>query len=168
MHRVLGELTIAGLAIAAAIAGYRVLAGPDLDPGATVPHAFGVLGVLLMLWAELAHSLRRRSRAGAHMPARVSLSAHVVAGLVGPALVLLHTGWHLRGLAGAVTVMMLVVVASGAVGRCLYPAVGDTQPSGVRSVVAAWHAIHVPLATATLALALVHVVAALYFGVGLR
>lgn len=166
MLRALGELIVAALVITVANLVYLSLTGGAQTAGQAIPHAFGVVGVVLMLWAEIGHSLRRRSHGRATVPARVSLSAHVVAGLVGPVLVLLHASRQLGGLAGVVTVMAFGVVASGLVGRFVYPA--TRARTGARPIVAAWHLVHVPLATATLALALVHVVAALYFGAGVR
>lgn len=133
-----------------------------------IPHAFGVLGMLLMLWAEVAHSARRSLSDRATIPASISMGLHVVAGLVGPALVLMHTGWRWRGLPGAVTWMTLAVVASGAVGRFVYPAVGGKPASPARRAIASWHLVHVPLAAATIALAALHVAAALYYAAGLR
>ena len=117
-------------------------------------------GIALMLWAEVAHSLRRRNHARSRLPARLSLSAHVVAGLVGPALILMHTHWQLRGLAGVVTIMTLLVVASGVAGRFVYPSVSGPEHPTARRAVAGWHLVHVPL--------LVHAAAAAYFGVGIR
>lgn len=166
MRRALAELIVAVALIVVAVAVYPALARDGAMPGEAVPHGFGIVGVVLMLWAEVAHSLRRRSHGRALVPARHSLSAHVVAGLVGPALVFLHASDRFGGLAGVVTVMTLLVVASGLTGRLLYPTVGGRD--AVRPVVATWHLLHVPLATATVALAAVHVVAALYFGVGVR
>jgi hypothetical protein len=41
----------------------------------------------------------------------------MVAGLLGPYLVILHSGFAFHGLAGALTLAMVLVVASGVVGR---------------------------------------------------
>jgi hypothetical protein len=58
------------------------------------------------------------------------LQFHIFTGIVGPFLVLLHSAWSFRGLAGIVTLMMLIVVVSGFIGRYIYTAVPRT-PEGV-------------------------------------
>ncbi len=166
MQRALLELTVASAVITVAAVAYPAIAGAGARAGDPIPHGFAVAGTLLMLWAQFGHSLRRRVHGRGLVPARVSLSAHVIAGLVGPILVLLHAAAHFHRLAGTVMVMTLLVVASGLAGRLLYPAV-EHRPSA-RKVVAAWHIVHVSLATAAVTLAAVHVAAALYFSAGVR
>jgi hypothetical protein len=61
---------------------------------------------------------------------RTWLQFHIFTGIVGPYLVLLHTAFEFRGLAGIVTLMMVVVVLSGFVGRYIYTAVPRT-PEGM-------------------------------------
>jgi hypothetical protein len=51
------------------------------------------------------------------------LQFHIFTGIVGPYLVLLHSSWKFNGLAGVVTLLMVVVVLSGFVGRYIYTAV---------------------------------------------
>lgn len=165
MRRAWAEAAVAAAAMAAAWALYRALAPDGAAPSTAVGHGFGIAGAALMLWAELGHSLRKRAIHRPLFAARWSLAMHVVAGLVGPALVLLHTGWRFRGLAGAVTVMTLVVVASGVTGRFVYGV--TAAPGGGRRTVAAWNLVHVPLALATVVLAAVHAVGALYFSAGI-
>ncbi|MCA9938109.1 MAG: hypothetical protein KC418_05675 [Anaerolineales bacterium] len=86
-------------------------------------HWLGIVGTLLMLMTETLYSLRKRTtllnRAG---PVRYWLSFHIFTGLVGPFLVLMHTGLQFRGLAGLTFWLTMVVVASGFVGRYLYTA----------------------------------------------
>jgi hypothetical protein len=54
------------------------------------------------------------------------LQLHIFTGIVGSYLVLLHSAWALRGLAGVVTLMTGVVVLSGFIGRYVYTAVPRT------------------------------------------
>jgi hypothetical protein len=54
------------------------------------------------------------------------LQAHVFTGLVGAYLVVLHSAWKFNGLAGVLTLLTLVVVFSGLIGRYLYTAVPRT------------------------------------------
>jgi hypothetical protein len=57
---------------------------------------------------------------------RAWLRVHIVMGIVGPYLVLLHAAWTFNGLAGALTVLTAIVVVSGFIGRYIYTAVPRT------------------------------------------
>jgi hypothetical protein len=52
--------------------------------------------------------------------------AHVFTGIVGPYLVLLHTGGKFYGLAGILTFLTVIIVVSGFIGRYIYTAVPRT------------------------------------------
>lgn len=90
-------------------------------------HALGILGAILMLMAETLYTMRKRfgwfRRLG---QVRHWLSFHIFTGIVGPALVLMHTGLEFRGLAGLTTLLTILVVASGFLGRYIYTAVPRT------------------------------------------
>ncbi len=123
------ELWLAVLFCGLAALGYLwvVDAGERIPPaGELLGHGIGVLGFVLMLMTETLYSFRKRSRR-AHW-GRMSnwLSFHIFTGITGPFMVLLHTSWKFNGLAGVVTLMMLVVVASGVFGRYLYTAIPRT------------------------------------------
>jgi hypothetical protein len=94
-------------------------------------HMLGIFGTLLMLMTEVLYSLRKRSSllnwAG---PVRYWLSFHIFTGILGPFLVLMHTGLEFRGLAGISMLLTLLVVGSGFFGRYLYTALPRTL-SGV-------------------------------------
>jgi hypothetical protein len=90
-------------------------------------HGLGILGFLLMLMTETLYSLRKRSRSARWGRMSTWLRFHIFTGLVGPYMVLLHTSWKFNGLAGMVTVLMVVVVISGIVGRYIYTAVPRTR-----------------------------------------
>lgn len=95
-------------------------------------HWLGIIGTLLMVMTETLYSLRKRTRllnwAG---PVRRWLSIHIITGLVGPFLVLMHTGLQFRGLAGVTFGLTVVVVGSGFIGRYLYTAL--QQQLGTRA-----------------------------------
>lgn len=91
-----------------------------------VGHSLGILGFLLMLMTETLYSLRKRMRAAHWGRMSTWLSFHIYTGLVGPFLVLLHSAWKFNGLAGVVTLMMLIVVASGFFGRYIFTAIPRT------------------------------------------
>lgn len=89
-------------------------------------HFLGILGSLLMLMTELLYSLRKRWRLIRFGQVRHWLSFHIFTGIVGSALVLMHTGLAFRGLAGLTMLLTGVVVASGFLGRYIYTAVPRT------------------------------------------
>jgi len=86
-------------------------------------HGIGVVGFLLMLATETLYSLRKRwawLRWG-----RMSrwLAVHIYMGIVGPYMVLMHSAWKFRGLAGLAMLLTVVVVCSGFIGRYIYTTV---------------------------------------------
>ena len=86
-------------------------------------HMIGVTGFLLMLMTETLYSLRKRSRSARWGRMSSWLSFHIFTGIVGPYMILLHTAWTFKGLAGIVTLMTAIVVASGFIGRYIYTSI---------------------------------------------
>jgi hypothetical protein len=138
-----------------------------------VGHGMGIIGFLMMLSTETLYSLRKRARW--HWLGRASywLQAHIFAGIVGTYLVLLHSAWQLHGLAAIVTLLSVVVVISGFIGRYIYTRIprsvdGSELPSATavaaRRAMASWHTVHVPLGLAMFTAATLHSLAGLYFG----
>ena len=165
------ELTWVAVTIAVATGLYLVVAREGL-PAASglVGHGVGILGFLLLLVAEIAYTWRKRPDRSGPGPLLVWMQVHVFAGIVGPYLVLLHTAFEFRGLAGVLTLVMLVVVISGILGRYVYTA-GGTQSAGgseSRRPLSLWYLLHVPLSAAMFALAAMHVAGALYYARLLR
>ena len=196
-------------------------------------HLLGIVGYALMLWCAFGYSWRKRLERHGPGSARGWMRTHIVAGVIGPALVLVHAEGSFRGLAGITMVLTLVIVASGVIGYFLYTAFPAQPPSddelaridaelgelisardanaapatafggeragtgptrteravlearirtlqGLRVAqennlrtarmrarwrqwLAGWWVLHVPLSMAVLALALVHVIASLYY-----
>ena len=91
-----------------------------------IGHGLGVIGFVLMLATETLYSLRKRARGRAVGRLSSWLQWHIVTGIVGSYMVLLHTAWQFNGLAGVITLLTTVVVASGFVGRYLYTAIPRT------------------------------------------
>jgi hypothetical protein len=89
-------------------------------------HSLGVVGFILMLSTETLYSLRKRVIRRPWGRLRSWLRFHIFSGIVGPYLVLLHTAWQFRGLAGVVLLLTAIVVISGFVGRYIYTAVPRT------------------------------------------
>jgi hypothetical protein len=125
------DLIAALLAVALITAIYLpLMAFLPTAPGSLIGHGIGIAGFLLMLATETLYSLRKRSWRAGWGPLNLWLSAHIFSGIVGPYMVFLHTGFQFAGIAGVTTLLMIVVVASGFVGRYVYTAVPHT-PAGV-------------------------------------
>jgi hypothetical protein len=90
-------------------------------------HSIGVLGFVLMLMTEVLYSLRKRSMRARWGRMSDWLEFHIFTGLVGPFLVLLHPGFQFKGLAGALSLLTILIVISGFIGRYIYTAVPRTS-----------------------------------------
>ena len=172
------EIVLSSAMIAVVTIAYVTVAaeGPPRASG-LVGHGLGVAGFLAMIIGTLGYTWRKR-RTGPG-PMHRWLQAHVLSGLVGPYLVLLHTSFTFRGIAGLAMLVLAVVVASGLIGRFIYTSI-PKPPSGYivsdeaiaaearaamrkRRVLSPWWLLHVPVAMALFALAVIHVLAALYY-----
>jgi hypothetical protein len=148
-------------------------------------HMIGVVGFLLMLMTETLYSLRKRSRRGRWGSMQSWLQFHIFTGLVGPYMVLLHTSWKFSGLAGVTTLLTLLIVISGFIGRYIYTRIprsldgveitstgaGSTQAVVLvrsRQMLATWHAVHIPIGVALFVAAFIHIGAALTYATLLR
>lgn len=125
MKRRSPELWLALAAIVLVAAGYAALAWLGGVPSASglLGHGLGVIGFVMMLGAETLYSLRKRAITARWGRMATWLRGHIFLGLAGPFLVLLHTGWQFNGLAGLATLLTLIIVASGFVGRYIYTAI---------------------------------------------
>ncbi len=123
MRRNTAEL-LSGIATAVvATIVYALWRGTGARWAGTLPgHVLGVLGVLLMLWATVDYSRRKRRQEAGGVAMRTAMRSHVMAGLLGPYLVILHSGLDFRGLAGLLSLLMVLVVASGVIGRAIFTA----------------------------------------------
>ncbi|NNJ09775.1 hypothetical protein EKD04_005500 [Chloroflexales bacterium ZM16-3] len=121
------EIEISLVAVGA-ITGLYLWASRDGTPVSSglFGHSLGVIGFLLMLSTETLYSLRKRARGRTYGRMSTWLQWHIVTGIVGSYMVLLHTAWQFNGLAGVVTLLTVVVVGSGIVGRYLYTAIPRT------------------------------------------
>jgi len=149
--------------------------------GSLFGHLLGIIGFILMLMTEVLYSLRKRSRRARWGSMETWLKFHILTGLVGPYMVLLHSSWKFHGLAGAVTLLTLLIVASGFVGRYIYTRIprsldgSETDDSAraaglakTRRAMAVWYAVHIPLGMATFMAAFFHIGAALYYSTLLK
>ena len=116
---------VAVVVISGLYAGYIQATGVPAA-GGLLGHLLGIVGFTMMLLTETLYSLRKRAMRRPRGTMRAWLQVHIFTGIVGPYLVILHSAWSFNGLAGGLTVMTGVVVASGFVGRYIYTAVPRT------------------------------------------
>jgi len=112
----LAIVTAAGLAYA-----WRASVRGDLTAGEGLGYYLGIAGSLMML-SLLLYPLRKYwSRLSSAGSVRHWFNLHVILGVAGPALVVAHSGYSLKSTNATVAmVVMLLVVASGIVGRYIY------------------------------------------------
>jgi hypothetical protein len=112
------------------------------------------------------------------------LQFHIFTGIVGPYMVLLHTSWKFNGLAGVTTLLTIIIVISGFIGRYIYTRIprtldgieldstsGQVQAAVLvrsRQMLSLWHAIHIPIGMALFTAAFFHIGAALTYATLLR
>ena len=99
----------------------------EIPPASEVfGHGMGILGFVFMLMTETLYSLRKRSRSVKWGRMSMWLQFHIFTGLVGPYMVLLHTSWKFNGLAGATTLLTMIIVLSGSIGRYIFTRIPRT------------------------------------------
>jgi hypothetical protein len=191
-HREIWYALAAAAAVTALYAVAYQQAGAFPAASGLVGHGIGVVGFVLMLMTETLYSVRKQLTDARWGSMAGWLRFHIVTGLVGPYMVLLHTSMRFAGLAGVVMLLTVVVVASGVVGRYVYTALprtvvgseprvsvpdggiatveasspvsaGVARLSAERGALATWYAVHVPLTWVLFVTAFVHVVGALYY-----
>ena len=144
-------------------------------------HVIGIVGFILMLMTEILYSLRKRTRSASWGRMSSWLQFHIFTGLVGSYMVLLHTSWKFNGLAGATTLLTVIIVISGFIGRYVFTRIprtldgleieGTLSESALRQarqLMALWHSIHIPIGMALFVSAFVHIGGALYYATLLR
>ncbi len=116
---------MAGISMAAISAIYAQVVIQNSIPAASslFGHLLGVVGFIFMLLTEVLYSLRKRSQIARWGKLQNWLSFHIYTGIVGPFLVLLHTSWKFNGLAGVLTLLTVIIVLSGFIGRYFYTAI---------------------------------------------
>ncbi len=157
----LGLLTMAAGAafLVQALAYYRLPLWdrPDsawhrtLQPSGSLGHPFGWIGAGLMLVGVALYSGRKRiGLMRGRGPMRTWLNLHIYLCLTGPFLVALHTAGKLSGLGVYSFWSMVVVAASGILGRWLYqqfPRTAQGEAMSLAELTAEREAVHQRLAT---------------------
>jgi hypothetical protein len=123
------ELIAALLSVLLLTGAYVVAPSNPMRPSSPLNHGIGILGFTLMIATETLYSWRKTRRSGRWGRTQNWLAAHIYTGIVGPYMVLLHTGYHFAGLAGLSFWLTVAVVCSGFVGRYLYTTIPRT-PAG--------------------------------------
>ena len=144
-------------------------------------HVLGITGFFLMLMTEILYSIRKRMRGTSWGRMSFWLQFHIFTGLVGPYMVLLHTSWKFNGLAGALTLLTVIIVFSGIIGRYIFTRIprtldgleieGTLSESALRQarqLMSLWHTIHIPIGMALFISAFFHIGGALYYATLLK
>jgi len=93
---------------------------PLLRPSGLVGNLLGITGLSLMVLMH-GYSLRKRFRLMRNLGSVTTwLEFHIFCGFFGPVLITLHTSFKFNGLVSVAYWSMVIVVASGFVGRYLY------------------------------------------------
>jgi hypothetical protein len=120
------ELWYALVAIAATTALYVLAyrqAGTFPSASGLVGHGIGIVGFILMAMTATLYTIRKLATDASWGSMAGWLRFHMVTGVVGPYMVLLHTAMRFQGLAGVAMLLTVVVVISGLVGRYIYTTV---------------------------------------------
>jgi hypothetical protein len=90
-------------------------------PGSGVGYALGITGCVMMLSLLLYPARKSWKMLNSLGTVRFWFISHMVLGIVGPALVIVHSNFHLQSTNATVAMtVMLLVVGSGVVGRYIY------------------------------------------------
>jgi hypothetical protein len=178
------ELWLAFLAmiLITGLYGLVILLTREIPPASELfGHSIGIIGFLFMLMTETLYSLRKRSRSVRWGMMSTWLQFHIFTGLVGPYMVLLHTSWKFNGIAGVTTLLTVIIVISGFIGRYIFTRIPRTMDGleiegtlsqealkQARRLMALWHTIHIPIGIALFISAFVHIGAALYYATLLK
>ena len=109
-----------GLVVAVLVLAWTVRENRYIVAESGLGYALGIIGGSMMLLL-LVYPLRKRRNWQFLGPVSLWFRLHMMFGVVGPALVILHSGYRIGSLNGLVAlVCMLVVASSGLVGRYLY------------------------------------------------
>jgi len=192
MTPVLRRLTTIAVLMIAAVAGallfeaFLSIGTPSPFAHTTQGHVLGWIGFGVVLLVFIYPIKKRMSRN--HRWPRGWFQVHMVAGLVGPLLILLHSGAHLHAVVPLLALAaMVVVVVSGIVGQGVHYLALRTFNDQRRQLreeglslneidlrlhrmavqeeaFRLWQSIHAPMTLMFLVLTAIHVIGSLYFG----
>lgn len=118
---VITPAVVATLALVAVVVGWLRSGDEEITPDSGLGYWLGIVGGLMML-SLFYYSWRKRTKARAALGAVPTVfRLHMIMGVLGPILVLYHCNFSLGALNSNVALItMLLVVASGVVGRYFY------------------------------------------------
>jgi len=103
------------------VAGYFVSHDFPFKPGDKIGYNIGLVGGLMMLTLLLYPMRKRIGFMQGWIPLPKWFKWHMIFGILGPTLIILHTTFHIGSInAGVATVCMLLVAGSGVFGRFFY------------------------------------------------
>ena len=103
------------------IVGYFVLHDHPFKPGDVVGYNLGLVGGIMMLTLLLYPMRKRIGFMKGWIPLPKWFKWHMIFGILGPTLILLHTTFYIGSInAGVATTCMLLVAGSGVFGRFFY------------------------------------------------
>jgi len=104
-------------------------------PSGEIGHGLGVVGSLFMIIGVATYSIRKRFESLHRFgKLRAWLSFHIFLCTLGPFLVVLHTSFRLTGLVAISFWSMIIVVASGVIGRYVYVRIPKTAEGHFLSI----------------------------------
>ena len=94
---------------------------PWLRPSGVIGQSLGILALSLFLFLWLYPLRKKLGRYATRLgPVPRWLDVHIVAGLLVPLVAAVHAGWRFQGLIGLGYLAMVIVCASGVIGRYIY------------------------------------------------
>jgi O-antigen/teichoic acid export membrane protein len=155
-----GEVIAVSVATVLLLMGWLLPLQRYLTPKEGLGYALGWAGAIMMTLL-FTYSIKRRYR-WAWLEKTPSLSKwfnfHMVMGIYGPIAILYHCGYHLGATNSNMALWsMLVVFASGFVGKFLYQRTGWEIPFKW------WHVAHLPFVGMLVLAAVIHIIASFYY-----
>ncbi len=150
------DLGVATVVLGVLVWGWRARADPLLDPHGWPGWWLGLTGALMMA-AVAGFSWRKRVAAGRGSVAGW-YDAHVLLGLFGPVLVVLHArfAWGSINSSFALVAMGLVVL-SGLLARYALPLARRSGHAPAVALAEGWHYLHLPLFVVMMLAVILHV-----------
>lgn len=179
-------LMVAAIAAALLVEAFLSTGAPSPFAHTRQGHLMGWIGLGIILLVFVYPIKKRLSRN--HRWPRGWFQVHMVAGVIGPLLILLHSGAHVHALVPLLALAaMIVVVVSGIVGQAVHYLALRTlndrrrqlheeglEPDEIdlrlhrmaaqEEAFRLWQSIHAPMTMMFLVLTAMHVIGALYFG----
>jgi len=154
------DLIVIAIAEILILVGWMLPLQDYLTPKTGLGYALGWLGAIMMTLL-FSYSIKRRfkwSWLEKTPPLGKWFSIHMFLGIYGPIAILYHCGYHLGATNSNMALWsMLIVFASGFVGKFMYNRVGWERPFKW------WHVAHLPFVGMLIMAAVIHVISTFYY-----